>query len=55
MSCKDAADGLTNAKRRLSEADKKKKALQKDLLDAQNQLNGIKRGIVEQFAISLAG
>lgn len=55
LSSKDAADGLTNAKRRLSEADKKKKALQSDLLDAQNQLSGIKTGIVEQFGISLAG
>lgn len=40
---KDASDDLTNLAERLENADKKKKALQKDLLDAQNQLNDIKR------------
>ncbi|TDH05750.1 hypothetical protein EPR50_G00125750 [Perca flavescens] len=38
-----AADNITDLKKRLKNADEKKKALQKDLLNAQNQLNGIKR------------
>nr|XP_046263462.1 laminin subunit alpha-3-like isoform X2 [Scatophagus argus] len=40
---KDAADDLADLRKRLQNADNKKKALQKDLLDAQNQLNSIKR------------
>ncbi|XP_044075989.1 laminin subunit alpha-3-like isoform X2 [Siniperca chuatsi] len=40
---KGAAGDITDVKERLKNADKKKKALQKDLLDAENQLNGIKR------------
>uniref|UniRef100_UPI0037E92AE9 laminin subunit alpha-3-like n=1 Tax=Semicossyphus pulcher TaxID=241346 RepID=UPI0037E92AE9 len=40
---KKAAKGLPGLKKRLSDADEKKKALQKELQDAQNQLNGINR------------
>ncbi|XP_039999564.1 laminin subunit alpha-3-like isoform X2 [Xiphias gladius] len=38
-----ATDNLTDLKTRLKNADRKKKTLEKDLLDAQNQLNDIKR------------
>ncbi|GLD51077.1 laminin subunit alpha-3 isoform X4 [Lates japonicus] len=38
-----AAAELADLKKRLKDADKKKKTLNKDLLDAQNQLNDIKR------------
>ncbi|XP_045908367.1 laminin subunit alpha-3-like isoform X2 [Micropterus dolomieu] len=38
-----ATDSITDVKKRLENAEKKKKALQKDLLDAENKLNGIKR------------
>lgn len=41
---KDSANYLNNLKKRLEEAEKKKKALQKDLQNAQKQLNGIKTG-----------
>ncbi|XP_018532089.1 laminin subunit alpha-3 isoform X4 [Lates calcarifer] len=40
---KGAAAELADLKKRLKDADKKKKTLNKDLLDAQNQLNDIKR------------
>ncbi|XP_037643626.1 laminin subunit alpha-3-like isoform X2 [Sebastes umbrosus] len=40
---KEATDDVTDLKKSLKSADTKKKALQKDLLDSQNQLNGIKR------------
>lgn len=40
---KAAAGDVADLTKRLSDADKKKKALQKDLLEAQNQLNGIER------------
>lgn len=43
------SDKLTDLKKRLTEADKKKKDLEKDLLDAQNQLNEINRGREEQL------
>lgn len=50
----DAAGDVTDLAERLKNADKKKKALQKDLLDAQNQLNGIKRGRTSQGIMGLA-
>uniref|UniRef100_A0A671YSI5 Laminin subunit alpha 3 n=1 Tax=Sparus aurata TaxID=8175 RepID=A0A671YSI5_SPAAU len=39
-----AGKDLTDLTKRLKDADKKKTALQKDLLDVQNQLNDVKRG-----------
>ncbi|XP_031150036.1 laminin subunit alpha-3 isoform X3 [Sander lucioperca] len=38
-----AADDITDLKKRLKNADEKKKALQKELVNAQNKLNDIKR------------
>eukprot|EP00063_Salmo_salar_P020916 XP_013995751.1 PREDICTED: laminin subunit alpha-3-like isoform X7 [Salmo salar] len=40
---KEASDHLTAQKKRLKDAEKKKKALEKDLMDAQAELNNIKR------------
>lgn len=40
----DTADYLTQLKKRLEAAKKKKKSLEEDLLDRQDQLNNIKRG-----------
>lgn len=49
---KDAANDLTNLKKRLDDAEKKKQALQKDLQNAQKQLNGIRTGSrVEQVCL----
>ncbi|XP_029308567.1 LOW QUALITY PROTEIN: laminin subunit alpha-3-like [Cottoperca gobio] len=39
----DASDDVTDLKKRLKNADNKKKVLEKDLFDAQNQLNDINR------------
>lgn len=39
-----AGKDLADLTKRLKDADKKKTALQKDLLDVQNQLNDVKRG-----------
>lgn len=47
-------DDITDVKNRLKNADKKKKALEKDLLDAQNQLNNIKTGRTSQGISALA-
>lgn len=47
----DAAIDLTDLKNRLKKADDKKKALEKDLLDAQKQLNDTKRGRTSQGII----
>ncbi|XP_051258985.1 LOW QUALITY PROTEIN: laminin subunit alpha-3-like [Dicentrarchus labrax] len=55
---KDSANEVTALKKRLDNADKKKKALEKDLLDAQNQLNDIKRddigGMIDEAKRSAA-
>ncbi|XP_062285798.1 laminin subunit alpha-3-like isoform X1 [Scomber scombrus] len=40
---KDATEDLPTVKKRLENAEEKKKALEKDLLDAQRQLNDVKR------------
>lgn len=50
-----AADDITDLKKRLKNADEKKKALQKELVNAQNKLNDIKRGRTSQGIIALAG
>ncbi|KAF3858226.1 hypothetical protein F7725_011427, partial [Dissostichus mawsoni] len=42
-------EDITELKKRLAKADTKKKTLVKDLLDAQNQLNGIKRDDIGQM------
>ncbi|XP_034559528.1 laminin subunit alpha-3-like [Notolabrus celidotus] len=41
---KDATDDLTDVKKRLNDADTKKKALQKDLVDTKNLLDNTKQG-----------
>jgi hypothetical protein len=40
----EASDHLTAQEKRLKDAEKKKKALEKDLMDAQAELNNIVRG-----------
>ncbi|XP_029380661.1 laminin subunit alpha-3-like isoform X2 [Echeneis naucrates] len=45
----DAAGDINDLKNRLNKAEKKKKALEKDLLDTQNQLNDIKRDNVSHM------
>lgn len=51
---KDSANYLTNLKKRLEDAEKKKRALQKDLQNAQKQLNGIKTGSQVEQVCSVA-
>lgn len=50
----DVADDLTDLKKRLDDADKKKKALQNDLQAAEDQLDGIKRGRTRKDITGLA-
>lgn len=53
-SSKDAANDLINLKKRLEDAKAKKQALQKDLQNAQKQLNGVKTGSRVELVCSVA-